>query len=481
MKTKITLALAVAITAVALINCGPDDKPDVSAPQQPSIINPVPLPTNIVPGFNFPEDSTTIYSWLNTGDTTFNDSAIYAHAWGIWAGLTAETNQVYGGVQLRVFETWLGVGEIRNAIINGSTDLDSAKQSRTLLTVPSQVSHHNMMNFTVDTSLADTSNIFDAVTYNLPAAQFAVSNSIFKQDQLNTYYRAGQIGVIPAFPNNAITLKPTYFIGKPDGNLIRIPVWLHEPPAPRPYGPQFWGSYVYADTTNGQQPGKNLTPVTSENPTAEQIAAATCNLSDFIYFEMDTAMAHFVDSTQEGGPKYVAGDLAILCAMHVATKEISNWTWQTFYWDVNPSAPQLPGTDLSKPSQLMGAPAHYSAVTAYGMLRPNQPISGGSNNPSLRPVLGYSPYLEAPFNAATFSVANTYNPSYQYGVQTNCMSCHAMASFNPVTYNPDSPPFRYSTDQYINMSDTALFNNNVQMDFAWSILANIIPEQNASK
>jgi hypothetical protein len=474
MKTKLVLSLTAAVSAIALMQCGPETKPDVPKPEQTAIL-PVDLPTNIVPGFNFPEDSMTIYSWLNTGDTTFNDSAICAHAWGIWAGLTAETDQTCGGVQLRVYETWLGVGEIQSVIKNGGT-LNSVKSTRTALTVPNQTSHHNLMNFAVDTALADTTNIFDAVTYNLPAAQFAVQRSIFKQDVLNTYYTPGGIGVIPPFPNSAITLKPTYYIGKPDGNLVRIPVWMHEPPTPRPYGPQFWGSYVYADTTNSLQPGRSVIPVTTENPTQEQIAAATCNLSDFIYFAMDSVMAHFVDSTQQGGPAYVAGDLAILAAMHVATKEISNWTWQTFYWDPNPAAPQLPGTNLSKPTQLTGAPAHYSTATAYGMLRPNQPISGGSNNASYRPVLGYNPYLEAPFNAATFSVPNTYNPGFQYGVQTNCMSCHAMAA-----YNPTNSPFRYSTDQYIDMSDTALFTNYVQLDFAWSILANVIPSSAAAK
>lgn len=474
MKTKILLTLGAAVTAVAMMQCGPDDKPPGQDPQPVTVIIPVELPTNIVPGFNFPEDSMTIYSWLNTGDTTLNDSAIYAHAWGIWAGLTAETEQEYGGVQLRVFETWFGVGEIQSIIKNGLT-LDSAKTSRTALTVPSQVSHHNMMQMSVDTALADTQNIFDAVTYNLPAAVYAVQHSILKEDVLNTYYKTGGIGVIPAFPNNAITLKPTYFIGKPDGNLIRVPVWPGEPPTPRPYGPEFWGSYVYADTTNSQQPGKNLTPVTTENPTPEQIAAATCNLSDFIYFSMDSAMAHFVDSTQQQPATFVTGDLAILCAMHVATKEISNWTWQTFYWDPNPAAPKLPGSNLSKPVQLTGAPAHYSASTAYAMLRPNQPISGGSNNPAFRPVLGYNPYLEAPFNAATFTVPNAYNANYEYGVQTNCMSCHAMAAYN----GPNSP-FRYSTDQYINMSDTTLFNNYVQLDFAWSILVNAIPSSTTS-
>ena len=34
-----------------------------------------------------------------------------------------------------------------------------------------------------------------------------------------------------------------------------------------------------------------------------------------------------------------AGDLALLVAMHVTTKELPNWTWQTFWWEPFPTRP----------------------------------------------------------------------------------------------------------------------------------------------
>ena len=55
-------------------------------------ITPVQFPKDLsINEFNFPEDSTTIYKWLENQDTT----KIVSHAWGIWAGLTEPTNQNY--------------------------------------------------------------------------------------------------------------------------------------------------------------------------------------------------------------------------------------------------------------------------------------------------------------------------------------------------------------------------------------------------
>ena len=59
---------------------------------------------------------------------------------------------------------------------------------------------------------------------------------------------------------------------------------------------------------------------------------------------------------------------------------------------------------------------------------------------------------------------NNFRKDFQYGIQTNCMTCHALATVEGVGY---------STDQYIDMKDMSLFKNQVQLDFAWSIQGNI--------
>ena len=98
--------------------CNPKPTPDVKV----STITPVELPI-VVPGFHFPEDSNTIYSWLNNKNfpNNYDSVSVYNHVWGIWAGLTAQSGQVYQGDSLRTFETWLGITDIRNLIINDSS------------------------------------------------------------------------------------------------------------------------------------------------------------------------------------------------------------------------------------------------------------------------------------------------------------------------------------------------------------------------
>jgi hypothetical protein len=431
-------------------------------------IEPQELPSNLgIPGFHFPEDSTTIYQWLDNRDTL----NITKHAWGIWAGLTTKTNQVYDNDTLLVFETWMGVEKLAelSAVGNQRGGCEPIKTERTPLRVPNQFVHAQQF-ASLNTAIDSTFQMFVTVSYNPGAACFATEHLIFNQSVLNKYQKQGEIGKIPNFPQNGITIKPTYFAGKPNGDgLIRIPVWPGMPNPAKAFGTNAWKTYVYVDINNAQPENKKLIPVTSDNPTPEQIKQATCNLNDFIHYTLDKEAAVYLNQHQDKKPssKFVAGDLVLLVAMHVATKEISNWTWQTFFWSYQPNKPFFPSSNAKaqlRPEQITGAPAHYAASTAYTMVWPNQPINGGTNR-NVEPVIGFNPYLEAGFDAGTFRKRpNKMNPSYKYGVQTNCMSCHALASAQG--------NLGYTTDQYISMDDS-LFVDQVQLDFAWSIQGNI--------
>jgi hypothetical protein len=437
-----------------------------------TVITPVELPS-VVPGFKFPEDTATIYSWITP---KYDSTKVYNHAWGLWAGLTASSGETYQGDSLLVYQTWLGIGEIQTIIKNGVTDENSlkVKNRRTLLSLPNQVKDAQKFEKRLHLLKVKSDTISEAwtsVSYDPAAAAHVVKNQLLKQSVLNKYVINNGIGAIPAFPTNAITVKPVYFVGHKRDKLMRIDVWHGLPPSPIGFPPSAWHSYVYADPKNSQTPNKPLVPVTVQNPTKSQIAAATCNLSDFINFKLDTVTAAYINQQQGPvqGVTAQTGDVAILVAMHVTTREIHNWTWQTFYWAPNPAVPFAPSSNLAatlRPAQLKGAAGHYAAVSAYTEVLPNQPIIGGTNK-GVTPVIGFNPYLEALFDSGDFSTPNQLNPKYQYGIQTNCMSCHALATV--------SQSVGYSTDQYISMNDT-IYKNTVQLDFAWSIQSAIIPD-----
>jgi len=437
-------------------------------------ITPVNFPTDLrIDSFNFPEDSTAIYGWLQKKDTV----SITKHAWGIWAGLTSPSGQVFGGDSLLVYETWFGVDELSNMsdADNKQGGCDQMKKSkRTSFKIPKQFAHSQLFankNAVIDT----TFSIFETVSYSPPAACFATSNLIFNQSVLDSYQVKGGIGKIPSFPNDAITTKPVYFAGKVDENgLIQLPVWPGIPNPAKVFPSSDWKNFVYVDTSNRQPKNKQLVTVTVANPTPAQIKAATCNASDFLHFAVDAEMATYLNQHQDKGASsgFVSGDLALLVAMHVTSKEISNWTWQSFFWTPNPDAPLAPSSKFAadmRPSQLTGAASHYAVTTTYAMVWPNQPVSGGTNT-GATPIIGFNPYLEA--GLSKFNTTNALNQNYQYGVQSNCMTCHALATA--------TGSLGYSADQYIDMKESR-FINQVQLDFAWSIQGNINADVSKSK
>lgn len=490
-KTPVLILAGFVILCLSLIQCNSGDNKEVSGSSDTAVavITPVPLPTNIVPGFHFPEDSSLILGW--THDSAFSngyDSAsIYKHAWGVWAGLTASSGQKYAGNDLLVYETWLGLNEVRQLVIDnnlqgGCTGASFMRHGRAPLSRPKQFEHAARFS-TQKAGFAafkqpateNFTNFWVTVSYSPDASCFATQNQIFKQSVINKYYKAGGFGAIPAFPDKSITIKPSYLVYDDTTALFRVPVWIN---APEPANANFFGAannYVYVDRKNNQPAGKVAIPVDSTEKDPAKIAGATVNLRDFIYLTIDAQMAKEMnrqDSVQgmnNSGSGYgVAkkGQIALLVAMHVTTKEISNWTWQSYYWTPNSQHPGAPSSDLAaslRPSQITGAAANYACVAAYVMLTPDN----APNNLAKGPMFGYNPYLEGGFGPAVFTFPNTYNASYQYGTQSNCMSCHALAI--------PAPSGIYTTDQTISLTDP-YFKNQVSLDFAWSIQTALISD-----
>ncbi|TAE11644.1 MAG: hypothetical protein EAZ95_13350 [Bacteroidetes bacterium] len=470
-KISIYLSALVFLGVVVFQACGgsgggtSDDKGKPTDDKKEVAIKPIPLPATGSGGFKFPEDSATIYQWLDKRDT----ASIYKHAWGLWEGLTTQTDQVLAGDKLLVFETWKGIQELVDDVNadNKNGGCDQPKKSRTPLKFPKQLLHAKPASLKSDeesTTIDKNQNNFEGVAYNPEAACYATSNLIYKKSVLESYRKKDAIGTIPPFPQKSMTIKPVYFVGKQTDGLIRIPAWVGSNLKLDTLNQ--WNSVVYADVNN-KSSNKNIQPV---DTTTKDIKKATCDLNDFIHFKVDAAMAEQLKKEQPGAD-VKAGDIAILVAMHVTTKEISNWTWQTFFWVPNADAPASPSSKYAaslRPKSLSPAAAHYAVSTAYAMVWPNQPITGGINDKNkTEPIIGYNPYLEAGFGA--FGNKNTFG--FQYGIQTNCMSCHAIAYYNP-TGDKAQNPF-YTADQYIDMKDK-IFVNKVQLDFAWSIKDNLL-------
>lgn len=460
-------------------------------------VQPVPLPNPGIPGFTFPEDSATIDKWVQQQAAR----SINLHGWGIWTALTAPTNETYGPDKLRVFETWHSKAEVDSLMKAQATNklaLDAqavATARRPLarhLEQPVQFFHsrdpqhrqrlaHGLLQASPGDTASGNQPVYEDVSYNPTAARTIITRQLFMPGVLDAMLAAKR-AAIPDFPKDAIALKPVYEVipgpnnPKGGGQPYKMKVWSQMPPSqlktPRAFGQPKWSSWVYVDTKNQGQGRGQVYQTGGAGPRTK--AEGTYNLTDFVYHTLTAYEAGIINASGEGVTAQ-AGDYAILVAMHITSREIQRWTWQTVWWAPDPDhapAPSSAAVVAARPSQLTGAPRHYAMSIAYQMIDPVQPVTGG--NSKGMPVYAFNPYLEAGFNnrfggPAVAPAGLVRTPlglvSDSVGTQTNCMTCHAQANYSAAT---DTGAPGYQADTYIDMQGPQ-FRGRLKVDFLWSV------------
>lgn len=485
MKKRVYLLSLLLLSCLIILNSAGCQPAQTSSDTQPNsnlcLIKPVDISATNISGFTFPEPSDTIIKWVNTYDT----AAIAKHAWGLWAALTAPTDQVCGTDTLRVFETWFGPKELKFMMCQGiESSHDQLKSGRTNLQVPRQFAHAAQFAPNSEASPIHSGSLYEAMGYSPRASSYAMLNKIFLQSSLSMYQEAAgpnSHGTVPSFPRGAMISKPVYMIfkEKKDG-FYEFPVW---PDGPIPdtrinYPVQDFWQVVLIDPENRQPEGKKVTGISFRAVNSgDSLEFAKVNLNDFFHFTLNQKLATHINNQGSANKATIhAGDLAIFCGGHFAAKEINNWTWQTYFWTPDPENPPFPSSAFiaqyrDSVGHLSETAKHYAAVTVYNMVWPNQPVTGGTNDPNeVKPMIGYGPYLEPSLSKLGYKSA--LNSNYKWGVQSNCMSCHALAAIDGDSLPLQNP---YTADQYIDMNDP-VFYNKVQTDFAWSIAFSAIKD-----
>jgi len=469
MKRLITLLFATAI----VFGCKESAKTDgTEILLSDNSFNAVPMPSKLITGNPFPTDSTTINNWVANSMTVANletNTDIINHGWAIWQSLTEPTDQINNGQAMRRFETWYTPNDIIAAYnlkeVHPKAKLHHVQRSTGILDKFNQL--HGQPE--ADAGPEDA-GVIGFVKYDPSAAQHIYTNGLFFASVLKAMLQDNAIANIPDFPNSGVVLKPVFTaLGPktidPKTGMHTMPVWPGDGGNPnRPFGPKQWNNHVSID-------------LDGETNTAERIYS----IKDFISFKLDSAQA------ASRGVK--VGTMAVLQGMHVTTRETKRWTWQSFWWSENNNTPESPSSTriaALRPSVILDrASDHYAMTIGYNMVQKAQPYNGGTgaNNVSL---YAYNPYLEAEFDTTTFDSGNAALREYysegsqkvgdtlnQYGMQTNCMSCHSQARFIPKLY--DSIGHLYLTDQYVPL-DADYFKNTVKLDFTWSIQGNLIDD-----
>ncbi|MEA2344132.1 MAG: hypothetical protein QOF63_2301 [Thermoanaerobaculia bacterium] len=444
-----------------------------------TVVKPVPMPNPHIPGYNFPEPEPTIIGWTQTN----NQKAINLHGWGLWTALTEETTP--GG--MRVFETWAAPDDLFTASATPSPmAVEQTPRLTHRLKQPRQFEHGGRKLLLA--SPAATTNPFTIqvlVKYDPTAGDHITKNNLFSASNLTSMLNAGKAAV-PDFPNPAISLKPVYYplTTTPGGGqrYFILPTWPGSPAltfnsaknmwVSKPFPNSLWKQCVWIDIqAKGKGTGTGVDTTCASNGSS-RTPANTYSVDDFIHFQMTAAEA------AAAKPPAQAGDYAVLVAMHVTSREITRWTWQTYWWvpnPNNPTAPSSPAIAADRPSQLTGAPRNYAHCTGYDFANPATPLTGGNNNG--QSIYCFNPYLEAPFSPPvlpdsipgnTMNAGKPVKTPNDVGAQTNCMSCHGQANWNP--NNVANPP-DYTGDRYIDMNSPQ-FKGTLKVDFLWSIPGN---------
>lgn len=142
------------------------------------------------------------------------------------------------------------------------------------------------------------------------------------------------------------------------------------------------------------------------------------------------------------GRGLVAGDILLLVGGHIATKEIADWIWITYWWhDAAEAGPFAAG----RPSSVRGAGRHYLMDVAFDE---NLPLAADGG-----PNVSFNPWLEGRFP----------DGGHGSGRASNCMTCHRRASYPTIAFLPvtrGNPNLQ---------SDPSYALDRLRTNFLWSI------------
>lgn len=492
---KPSLAPLIAICTFVILGCQekPSNKTAPETVTTPAITQKTIIPQSIPPGFDFPAERAALQAMADTNDIP----AMRKHAWNLWAGLTADSKSAYNGKPLPIWETWLATDQVfKNPPIENETDAvdttqaDPAREFKD----PSQFFHVKMTD-TKSVNEAESSivgfNKFDPTMVQYlwtghPAPEapeerfFYTSSDSLKA--LNTTW--GDMPIIDRkvadAPNTALELKPVMMWIKAEG-LTAIPFWqgpnnstdnhctnvsVDELRHPRPGqpptqchpDPSTWTHCVLIDpdnSTDSLQPATKAqfadADFTEDKGCTNVTNAQYAGINQLYHIKLSESEAAAFNKAQQPASRAQAGDFMVFLAMHVNTKEIVDWTWQTFWWQGGQETPDnYPGSGADRTANINEPWTNYNMCISYAQT--TQPDNKGDMN------VCFNPYLET-------------SSGIPDGLRSNCVTCHGTATIN----TPQTGGYPATYDQPINYGDPEYFEGATKTDFSWAIPSNAKP------
>ena len=409
-----------------------------------------------------------------------------AHAWRLWGGLTAPSDSVVDGQRLPVFETWYSIAEVYNPRGRAGVDRRTLRhpvRTATQATIAESSrggAPAGLMSF-VKLNRASAGFIWDNGYHLTPTLR--ALNERYDRDGTATVERS-----IKPFPPDAVALKLVFWLVKnaaspqSERGLTALPMWNPAYPPPAGGLPPMhttWTEGVAVDparryregaievvTVNGKATPAPVVPLSRFY--AHRLASAEDVADARVYMkEMSSAANEQERFVTNPGQVPEIGDFIVLLAMHVTTKEIDDWTFQTFWWS---TAPNLAPFGADRPASIRAPFDNYVSCTAYSTVSPRG--TGGA-----LPTC-FNPYLETDLGATKPYVMDgqTFAANPMAGTRSNCMNCHRRAAFPAFGAKAASADFGHVYNDGYRAPSDPYFARILKTDFMWSIaLKNVMP------
>lgn len=417
---------------------------------------------------SYPATEARINGWIDAGQ----QDSIRAHGWDLWESITTTTAS-----GLPVWETWYSGYEVFT--YTPMPPLPLERRAFRDFEVPEQHVKPGLEADTIPFDPREEVTAFNRFTES--TAHYIWDNRLNRgdllDDSLQALLAAGtpiaelQVMVSPdSTDERSIVLKPVFqFISGDSASLV--PYWagnVQGETVTDTLNPivRRWLQGVWVDPTGQLQPGETRIgalpfgepapwPVVAIDEAFFHITLDSADAAAFSQYALisgddvgtidSTGIRNLADAVQPGA-------VALLMAMHLTGKEIPNWTWHTYWWSPEPDAAPY-GDD--RPSSITAPWDHYVQDAVYSM---TDPQTGAAN-------VVWNPYLESNLNG-WFPDTLTAGDSLQwYGPQTNCMSCHRMASRSQKS-GLAAPG--YVPAMMVDPGDS-IFSESLKTDFLWSL------------
>jgi hypothetical protein len=480
--------------------------------QQPT----APIPT----GFDFPQPDGAVAQWVQQG----NEARAREHGWYVWAGLNSPTDagpvwrtwctstqafpRLDVGASGPAGDATFSLGARRRAV-GGAAQMGENPINfpiQPIYTLPSQVLNNpdyqqcirpaagNVLAALNDgPTLESNGDIMVAgVIYDDTAYNSILSLNLNRSGTLQSLLPPpGQPQ--PNWPRlaaNSIALKPMMW-PVPQTGYWALPIWDGPTSDNAAYSgfeiPGQWLRAVAVTAEAGAGGTQDVRLLTNGGVTLPDAASPlpppppptlgpnlypgspVHTVDEFYGFQPDLASMAPCDRAILDASSYWAynrpfqqGDYLLLVAMHIMTKEQTDWTFQSVWWHDRPDAgpfaanrPDIPGAS--------GPWRNYLMTSTYGFL--GAPGRGGE---SQWPI-AYNPYIEL---------------AAGHPIRTNCMNCHhrAAAPGHPPAPDP-TPPWPVGSYEAprllcgpaapdaldVYTQDNTIFDNLLLVDSIWSI------------